>query len=228
MLTCPTEDFGHFVSITKKPNELIFERISTANVLTKARSARHFREGVQSFNLWDKTKHKVNSCGRMSHLFKDDHYHKFQLGENPSVLKLSWVPIDQIPEGLVYSYLHKTKDSAKIPMVYESGIICQDVFGYRIGYIVMEYCKAPALEFILKKGHAGWMDWKVSENLLKWFGNALTILGSVYVHGVIHHDILPKKLTVGKYFDLQIIDWGGPQRYCQSILSSTKTLPTSS
>ncbi|KAJ2692965.1 hypothetical protein GGH99_001402 [Coemansia sp. RSA 1285] len=74
-------------------------------------------------------------------LFKLRHIREtlLSLWSKRAVLKLSWTPVKRLPEGAVYEVLHRSGISG-IPEVYDTELIREDFYGYRLEYIILEHC----------------------------------------------------------------------------------------
>ncbi|KAJ2401206.1 hypothetical protein GGI23_001547 [Coemansia sp. RSA 2559] len=63
-----------------------------------------------------------------------------------AVLKFTYMPVTQLPEGAVYQLLDESCKGL-IPEVYASGVIAHDRFGYRPVFLITEYCGVAVDKF---------------------------------------------------------------------------------
>ncbi|KAJ2332117.1 hypothetical protein GGH92_009025, partial [Coemansia sp. RSA 2673] len=84
--------------------------------------------------------------GRCAHLFKA------RYGNMDVVLKISSTPTNRLPEGTIYEVLATKDDDSNprvsgIPRVYRSGILANNIDGYRVEYVLMEDCGTTVVKY---------------------------------------------------------------------------------
>ncbi|KAI9499762.1 kinase-like domain-containing protein [Coemansia spiralis] len=138
--------------------------------------------------------------GRCAHVLKSFY------NEKPAVVKILWTPKDRITEGAVYAIIHESKVPS-IPAVYDSGILKENVFGYRLEYLVMEDCGKPIVDFA-KMGYGRGRSLRGANLVSTHVSQASTCLASAYTAGVLHRDISSGNITIDEPKNARIIDWG--------------------
>ncbi|KAJ2095831.1 hypothetical protein IW146_010467, partial [Coemansia sp. RSA 922] len=68
------------------------------------------------------------------------------------VLKISSTPTNRLPEGTIYEVLATKDDDSNprvsgIPRVYRSGILANNIDGYRVEYVLMEDCGTTVVKY---------------------------------------------------------------------------------
>ncbi|KAJ1722525.1 hypothetical protein LPJ61_005919 [Coemansia biformis] len=211
--TLPPNRFGHFCNVTKQPSELLLTHMDNSVMATAKVSVGDER----SVYIEDRIKRVVCMRGRLAHPLEAQYKGK------KAVLKLSWVPVDRLPEGAAYEFLDQ-KNVGGIPKVFDSGILCENVFGHRLDYLVIEHCGDPLDEYLHKlstKTQSGrWvLDGKVQETVIKIIKQVSSCLVRAKDACVLHRDISMGNIAVadGK---ATIIDWG----YAKIFNNSDKML----
>ncbi|KAJ1864209.1 hypothetical protein LPJ73_000330 [Coemansia sp. RSA 2703] len=194
-LTLPSEQFGHFVSVTREPHYLRFDgdkRKTTVSCESE--------ESDDSFKITDTIETKVSIHRRAAYLLKV----KYQ--GRDAVLKLSWTPVERQPEGALYDILSREKIEC-IPEVYRSGIVIPDFLGYRLEYIIMEDCGESLYAAFKKYGPKATMEDSLYAFVCKVVKKVCTCLRQAAEVGVFHRDASPGNITLrdDKVF---LIDWG--------------------
>ncbi|KAJ2778934.1 hypothetical protein GGI15_004036 [Coemansia interrupta] len=119
-----------------------------------------------------------------------------------------------MPEGAIYEHLHENKVTG-VPQVYASGIIVRNLFGYRLEFIILEYCGYDLNRYMTgecQRQHDRTFRRTITSVITKTFA---CLLHAKHV-GVLHRDISAGNITVcdGKIF---VIDWG----YAKLIATNT-------
>ncbi|KAJ2752095.1 hypothetical protein H4S06_004002, partial [Coemansia sp. BCRC 34490] len=94
-----------------------------------------------------------------------------------------------------------------IPMVYDSGILKKDVFGYRFEYIVMEDCGRELFDFgqkYYKHGRSSELCHVVSKHIAQ----VSSCLVRAQAAGLLHRDISSGNIAVNVSKHASVIDWG--------------------
>ncbi|KAJ2014470.1 hypothetical protein GGI03_005514 [Coemansia sp. RSA 2337] len=101
--------------------------------------------------------HPVRIAGRCTHLFNVTYRGK------SAILKLSRIRMNRLPEDAVYKVLYnlraRSEDRSEqvdgnmhgmpnLPEIYLSGVIIKNFDGYRLEFLVMEYCGASIVNHI--------------------------------------------------------------------------------
>ncbi|KAJ1734506.1 hypothetical protein LPJ61_001042 [Coemansia biformis] len=199
--TLPPDRFGHFCDVTKQPSELLLTHMDNSVMATAKVSVGDER----SMLLKQCIKRVVHMRGRLAHLLEARYK-----GEK-AVLKMAWAPVDRLPEGAVYEFLDQ-KNVGGIPKVFDSGILCENVFGYRLEYLVLEHCGDP-LDVYLHKLCKGTQDGcqpfdgEIQETVVEIIKQVSSCLVRANDACVLHRDISMGNIAVvnGK---ATIIDWG--------------------
>ncbi|KAJ2765981.1 hypothetical protein IWQ56_003891, partial [Coemansia nantahalensis] len=123
-----------------------------------------------------------------------------------AILKLAWTPVSRQPEGAVYDAL-AAKGVGDVPEVFDSGILCKDMFEYRLEYIILQDC-GETLDEHLAKLHADDEDDDVIEaKLTRVIQRVSACLVRAWNAGIIHRDISTGNIAV--HGDkVAVIDWG--------------------
>ncbi|KAJ1985578.1 hypothetical protein EDC05_006534, partial [Coemansia umbellata] len=138
--------------------------------------------------------------GRCAHVLESVY------NEKPAVLKILWTPKDRITEGAVYAILRESGVRG-IPIVYDSGILKEDVFGYRLEYLVMENCGKPIADFA-QMGYSRGRSLLGANIASRHVSQVSACLASAYTAGVLHRDISSGNITIDELKNARIIDWG--------------------
>ncbi|KAJ1726823.1 hypothetical protein LPJ61_004940, partial [Coemansia biformis] len=197
--------FGHFCDVTEQIGGLLFMREEDSVMATAEVSDGDER----SVLLKQRIKRVVRMRGRLVHLLEAQYKGK------KAVLKLSWVPVDRLPEGAAYEFL-KSKNVGGIPEVFDSGILCKNIFGYWLEYLVLEHCGDPLDKYLfalnaelrckgsLKDADIQGMIHETVVEIIKQVSSCLVHARDAFI---LHCDISMGNIAVadGK---ATIIDWG--------------------
>ncbi|KAJ2256218.1 hypothetical protein GGI13_001268 [Coemansia sp. RSA 455] len=191
LMTLPSDRFGHIVDVSVPAAGIKFSKFHGATVAVGKGdgSVVDFQQRIPL---------PVSLLDFQSYLFKS------QYRGWPAMLKLVWSPTYRLPEAAVYDWLLSNHCSA-VPNVFESSIIANDVFGYRLEYLWIEDCGVPLLEYFKTEyGNVGDSSRRDSaECVFKQLASCLAIAHSA---GVVHCDISAEHIAVrnGHAF---IFDW---------------------
>ncbi|KAJ2805560.1 hypothetical protein H4R21_001215 [Coemansia helicoidea] len=134
--------------------------------------------------------------------------HKATYGKRKAILKLAWTPVSRQPEGAVYDAL-AAKGVGDVPEVFDSGILCKDMFGYRLEYIILQDC-GETLDEHLAKLHADDEDEDddvIEAKLIRAIQRVSACLVRAWNAGIIHRDISTGNIAVDGN-KVAVIDWG--------------------
>ncbi|KAJ2608084.1 hypothetical protein EV177_005165 [Coemansia sp. RSA 1804] len=123
--------FGHFCDVDTGFPNMRFDRLDPNK--KQAYATLVSPEDSDALTLKKRIPRRVNLRSRLAYLFDTICRSK------RAVLKLSWTPVKRLPEGAVYEVLHRSGISG-IPEVYDTELIREDFYGYRLEYIILEHC----------------------------------------------------------------------------------------
>ncbi|KAJ1884188.1 hypothetical protein LPJ66_010730, partial [Kickxella alabastrina] len=145
LLTLESDTFGHFCDVSKKPSSFIFSQKvdveskgdSKIEVLySVSQDVKDVKDGAALFCIKETIARYSYMIGRHVHLFKGT-YNGYA-----AVLKLSWTPVNRLPEGAAYAILNKRPVEC-IPKIFSSGLLISNLNGYRLEFVLMEDCGQP-------------------------------------------------------------------------------------
>ncbi|KAI9505254.1 hypothetical protein BX070DRAFT_233403 [Coemansia spiralis] len=195
-LALPADKFGQFCEIPNKGMRLDVEKKDGDEVLVDSIDFSYTR----GFSLGSPICSRMRLVGRCAHVLKSFYNKK------PAILKILWTPKDRITEGAVYAILRESKVLG-IPLVYDSGILKENVFGYRLEYLVMEDCGKPIVDFA-KTGYSRKQSLLGANIASLHVSQVSACLASAYTAGVLHRDISSGNITIDEPRNARIIDWG--------------------
>ncbi|KAJ1999133.1 hypothetical protein GGI04_004703 [Coemansia thaxteri] len=201
LLTLPTESFGHVCNVRYGRQHLRFVRhLDNGSVLATAKPVRN--RTTDSVSLFNYNKRYIHPRGRLAHVFTTPYK-----GE-PAILKLSWTPIDRMPESAVYDIL-KEAEVDGIPRVLDCGLLKESFFGYRLEYLILEDCGVPVDDY-LKSKYRGCLDSdELYKDVVGIVRTTLRCLVQARVQGnIFHRDISVGNIMVGSSGKVKVIDWG--------------------
>ncbi|KAJ2741063.1 hypothetical protein GGI20_005446, partial [Coemansia sp. BCRC 34301] len=142
----------------------------------------------------------VRITGRCTYLFNAKYN-----GEE-AILKFSWTPTNRLPEGAVYEALVKGGIS-NMPLIFASGILIRDLFGYRLEFLVMEHCGTPIVEYIQSKLRGYTRSPQITAKATLYVEQVTQTLTEALEIGILHRDISAGNIAIkgGKAY---VIDWG--------------------
>ncbi|KAJ2819926.1 hypothetical protein GGI24_004639 [Coemansia furcata] len=184
LLTLPSNRFGHFIDVS---------------VPTTGLNLKKFGGTDSTLDFLQRIPLSVSLLDFQSYVFKT------QYRRRSAMLKLVWTPTYRLPEAFMYTWLLK-HDITAVPRVYESTIIADNIFGYRLEYLLIEDCGVPLLQYF-KDTHGNTSDTgnrdADAEGIFKQLTSCLALAHS---EGVIHCDVSAENIAVrdGNAF---IFDW---------------------
>ncbi|KAJ2334873.1 hypothetical protein GGI00_001645, partial [Coemansia sp. RSA 2681] len=200
LITLPTERFGHFCDVSDGNKDLRFVHRSDDSVLATAESLPS--QVDDSVSLSGYCKRHVRPRGRLAHVFRTTYKGM------DAFLKLSWTPVDRMPEGAVYDILRRTGVDG-IPLVLASGLLKEDLFGYRLEYLVLEDCGSSVAEYLKRKHSDGLHSDELGSEVVNIVRATLRCLVQARVKGnVLHRDVSMGNIMVGSGGTVKVIDWG--------------------
>ncbi|KAJ1886031.1 hypothetical protein LPJ66_009832, partial [Kickxella alabastrina] len=201
LLTLKSDIFGHFCDVSKKLDSFIFSQ--KVNVESKGdlkievlySVSKDVKDGAALFCIKEKIVRYSYMVGRHVHLLKGTYKGR------DAVLKLSWTPVNCLPEGAAYAILNKRSVEC-IPEIFSSGLLISNLNGYRLEFVLMEYCGQPMAEYLKVKTD------NQKAQLVPGFVKQLTLcLAQANDTGVLHRDISAGNVCV-KNDKVYVIDWG--------------------
>ncbi|KAJ2053425.1 hypothetical protein H4S04_000683 [Coemansia sp. S16] len=142
----------------------------------------------------------VRIAGRCAYLF--DATYK----GNPAVLKLSWIQTNRLPEGAVYRALEEHQ-VPNIPKVYLSGVIIKNLDGYRLEFLVLEYCGISIVDHIRGLHSNMKTRAKAALEMAPYIRQVVSTLSAALAANVLHRDISAGNIAT-KGGKMYVIDWG--------------------
>ncbi|KAJ2392465.1 hypothetical protein GGI05_002662 [Coemansia sp. RSA 2603] len=125
-----------------------------------------------------------------------------------AVLKLSWIPVSRQPEGVLYDLMSQSCHGVDyIAKVFCSGILISNFLGYRLEFILMEYCGEPLIDVFKRNGENPNKKnclLGLAEDAIKKISTCLLQARSA---GVYHRDVSAGNITL-RGQDVFLIDWG--------------------
>ncbi|KAJ2648937.1 hypothetical protein IW137_001160 [Coemansia sp. RSA 1287] len=205
LLALPPQNFGHFCDVTHRiwgdyefahkrdsPNHDQDSVLVDVNINTTSTDS---SVNIHSRNRIERT---INPLGRIAHMFKVKHRGKH------AILKISWAPVDQLPESAVYDALKAAK-IRDIPSVIDSGIIVGDSFGYRVEYMLIEDYGVPLNKYL--QTFLGNDAKRPSNVAARVMHQAVKCIYGAQKVGILHRNITADSVVV-KGGQARIIDWG--------------------
>ncbi|KAJ2036584.1 hypothetical protein H4S04_008750, partial [Coemansia sp. S16] len=207
LITLPSERFGHFCDVNDGQQYLRFvPNADESSVLATVES--HAKPAVGSsvsddlLDLSGYIERFIHPRGRLAHVFKT------MYRGAAVILKLPWTPVDRLPEGAIYELLEKA-DVQGVPKVYDSGLLKNNFFGYRLEYLVLEDCGSSIKDYLLSKHAEDRRSNAFSESVKSIVQQTLSCLVQARVKGnVLHRDISPGNIRVARDGTVKAIDWG--------------------
>ncbi|KAJ2744965.1 hypothetical protein GGI20_002539 [Coemansia sp. BCRC 34301] len=131
LLTLPADRFGHIADVYVPATGLKFARLRSSPIATSI-------GGTSALDYMQRIPLLVSLLDSQAYLFKTQYHGK------PAMPKLVWTPTCRLPEAAMYDWLLGNACGA-VPNVCESSIVANDIFGYRLEYLLIEDCGVPLL-----------------------------------------------------------------------------------
>ncbi|KAJ2819839.1 hypothetical protein GGI24_004665 [Coemansia furcata] len=201
LITLPSERFGHICDVSQEQQHLRFVHDSDVDsILAVVESSSSSK--ADSVSLAGYIKRFVHPRGRLAHVFRTS----FR-GET-AVLKLSWTPVDRMPEGAVYELLKKAGVGG-VPAVRDYGLVLTNLFDYRLEYLVLEDCGLSIEDYLMAKHKGGLDSIELYNSVKSIVRQALRCLTLARVKGgILHRDISLGNIMVDCDGTVRVIDWG--------------------
>ncbi|KAJ2569321.1 hypothetical protein IW140_003166 [Coemansia sp. RSA 1813] len=196
--TLRASEFGHVCEIPKKSIGIAFSKPKVDGTTNISLTLNQTGDGIAEIR--EKISRPVRIIRRSSYMYRVTFEGK------EAVLKLTWVPVSRFPEGAAYQLLEECcKDL--IPEVYASGVIEHDRFGYRLEFLVIEYCGITIDAFAQKHKSDRYkqetLEWAVCDAVKR----SSECIAKAYSAGVLHWDISAGNIAI-KAGKAKVIDWG--------------------
>ncbi|PIA17997.1 hypothetical protein COEREDRAFT_80285 [Coemansia reversa NRRL 1564] len=201
IVTLSSHSFGHFCDVNNEIQYLDLIHDSNDWIMAKAHILNTAVDNTSAIEINKRIPHQIYARNRAAYLFDTNHSVYGRI-----VLKLSWTPVDRLPEGAVYDLLART-DVENIPKIYDCGLLKDNFFGHRLEYMVIEHCGIPIdkhFENIREQEDSSTKAKKEIEWILPQVASCLIqALG----HGILHRDISLGNITISRG-QVKVIDWG--------------------
>ncbi|KAJ2760112.1 hypothetical protein H4S06_001894 [Coemansia sp. BCRC 34490] len=198
VITLPSDRFGHFCDVDTRLQSISFGRSSANNKLVKASLVDSKDSNKLSLEM--RIPRMANPRSRLAYLFDTMYQSK------KAVLKLSWTPVRRLPEGAIYEYLRRAGIGG-VPEVYDSGLIEDNFFGYRLEYIVLEHCGQSIGSHVKDSRRRRVPESEIHKQVGHFVSQVSSCLVQARIHGVLHRDISDGNIAVSNG-QAKVIDWG--------------------
>ncbi|KAJ1913587.1 hypothetical protein LPJ71_002489 [Coemansia sp. S17] len=207
LITLPSERFGHFCDVNGGQQCLRFvpnadENSVLATVESHAKPAVGSSVSDDLIDLSGYIERFIHPRGRLAHVFKT------MYRGATAIIKLSWTPVDRLPEGAIYEILEKAGVQG-VPRVYDSGLLKNNFFGHRLEYLVLEDCGSSIKDYLISKHAEELKSNAFDESVKSIVQQTLSCLVQARVKGnILHRDISPGNIRVARDGTVKVIDWG--------------------
>ncbi|KAI9467601.1 hypothetical protein BX667DRAFT_523165 [Coemansia mojavensis] len=199
LLTRPPKQFGQFCDTGScKMNYIQFAHPADGSGLAHAEIGKISSDTMVEITEKRRIKRPINPRGRLSHVFDT------VLGGRKVFLKLSWTPVNRLPESAVYSVL-QSANIPYVPTLLDSGIIDKDTFGYRVEYLIIADAGKPLAKHLEENAKHGIQ--KVSELASTALKQVSICLVKAWDAGILHRDVSEGNVVI-KNGQATLIDWG--------------------
>ncbi|KAJ2801780.1 hypothetical protein H4R20_003540 [Coemansia guatemalensis] len=197
LLTLPTEKFGHICHLENASYGIKVLSDNSSTRMNVEESSENSRN-VVSFE--DRIHKTVHIFGRLAYLYRSSYQGK------PVVVKISWSPVDRLPECAMYEAL-QAAGVPGVPNVISHGFISDDLFGYRVELLLLEDCGIPIGAYFAESGSDTKSRSEREGELAEYTKQIATTLVRAYDSGILHRDISYGNITI-KNKRAYLIDWG--------------------
>ncbi|KAJ2775633.1 hypothetical protein IWQ57_000315 [Coemansia nantahalensis] len=197
ILTLSPDQFGHFCDVRDGFGSLVFTHGPEDKANATATVSRISKHRVLLKELLPRPLHML---GRFAHIYKAEYKGK------DVILKLSWMPADRQPEGAVYDAL-AARGIGDVPEVFDSGILCSSLCGYRLEYLVLQDCGETLDDHLAKLRADDEDDDVIEAKLIQVIRRVSACLVGAWNAGIIHRDISTGNIAVDGD-KVTVIDWG--------------------
>ncbi|KAJ2503213.1 hypothetical protein GGH96_000462 [Coemansia sp. RSA 1972] len=196
ILTLSTSVFGNICKVTNDDSDLQF--LTGSDVTQVERTADY--SGNNVVQLEERIDRPVKIFGRTSYMYRSI------FAGRSTILKLAWTPTLCYPEGAGCSIISEACNGY-IPEVYLSGVLVENLFGYRLEFLVLEDCGIPIDTYAIWCRNEGTTAENFSATLAKSIKTISECLAKAYAAGVLHRDISTGNIAI-KDGQARLIDWG--------------------
>ncbi|KAJ2775298.1 hypothetical protein IWQ56_000145 [Coemansia nantahalensis] len=197
IMTLPSDQFGHICDVSEGRNGLVFThepKDKTDATVTVRRADEH------RVFLKEPLPRLLRMRGQLAHVYTAKYKGK------EVILKMTWMPANRPPEGAIYDAL-AAKKVGGVPEVFDSGVLRNNVFGYRMEYLILEYCGEQ-----LDNRLANLLSWRIDDDaiqkrVIQTIEQVSACLVSAWSAGIFHRDISPESIALfeGR---ATVFDWG--------------------
>ncbi|KAJ2355758.1 hypothetical protein GGF43_002496 [Coemansia sp. RSA 2618] len=207
LMTLPVADFGYLVPFVKSPCGFNITSHSGLEVGIEALYCDYSR-GDASVLFNKRIPKSAHIFGQLAYLYRT----KFR--GRDAVAKISWSPVDRLPECAVYELLEEAAIPG-IPNVAIQGFIRDNAFGYRVELILLEDCGVPIDQHFASRNRIGRAE--VERQIGEFISQVAETLVFAFAAGILHRDLSLGNIIVkdGKAY---LIDWG-----CSKLLPTANT-----
>ncbi|KAJ2886672.1 hypothetical protein H4R27_000461 [Coemansia aciculifera] len=203
-MTLPVDRCGFLFRSPKVPTRWRLDTTTVPAAITsldgQPKEATGFGSQDTDVLVGDPISRPVRIAGRCTYLFNATYKGK------AAVTKLSWIPTNRMPEGAVYRVL-EGHGVPNLPKVHKSGIIIKNFDGYRLEFLVMEYCGISVVDYI--RGLLG--DTKTTSDAAPqatiYVRQVVSTLTAALAANVLHRDVSGGNIAI-KAGNAYVIDWG--------------------
>ncbi|KAJ2897201.1 hypothetical protein IWW38_001795 [Coemansia aciculifera] len=154
----------------------------------------------------DRIDREVRITGRCTYIFSA------MLEEKPVVLKLTWIQKKRRSEGAVYEIL-QAHNVPNVPRIICSGVVVEDVGGYRLELVLMDHCGEAFVDHVIRKRDDLTNNPYVLDITTNSVKDIVTTLATALDAGGLHRDISASNLAISGA-QVRVIDWG-----CAKVLN---------
>ncbi|KAJ2026858.1 hypothetical protein H4S03_008502, partial [Coemansia sp. S3946] len=165
-----------------------------------------------SIEVGSRIPQSIPIVGRCAHLFKA------RYGNMDVVLKISSTPINRLPEGAIYEVLATKDDDSNprvsgIPRVHSSGILANNIDGYRVEYVLMKDCGTTVVKYFDELRASKLPAADIVREARKCVESVMETLAQARHVSVLHRDLSPGNIAI-KGGRTYVIDWGYAKLLC--------------
>ncbi|KAJ2845920.1 hypothetical protein IWW36_004588 [Coemansia brasiliensis] len=199
LLTLPPNSFGQFCDTSSCKMDFIqFSHPEKGSGLADVEISETSGKSMIEITEEKRINRSMYPRGRLCHIFKTE------FAGRKVFLKLSWTPVNRLPESAVYDVLQSANIS-HTPTLLDSGIVDKGTFGYRVEYLVIADAGVPLIEYLEKNAENGLA--KVSELACTALKQVSSCLAQAWNAGILHRDVSKGNVTI-KDGQATLIDWG--------------------
>ncbi|KAJ1856925.1 hypothetical protein LPJ76_002119 [Coemansia sp. RSA 638] len=196
ILTLSASSFGNICDFTNNKAGLQF--VISSDVTRMVRTADY--RGNNVVRLLRRIDRPVKIFRRTSYMYRSI------FAGRSAILKLTWTPTYCYPEGAGYRMISEACNGY-IPVVYLSGVLVKNAFGYRLEFLVLEDCGVSIDIYAMQCREANTKAEQFSATLAKSIKHVSECLAKAYAAGVLHRDISAGNIAI-KDGQARLIDWG--------------------